>query len=160
MGATLSDYLVKLLTGIMEDRSSLDCIKNYCIIGEWNEIEKWVWRWEKQGLGYPSFAFLSVCDASDLLLCNKPLLNFLIILHGFGVWAPELSSSYWGSLEQVQLNAAGAGRHLKASLFKGLRLGLGTVARLKWLDTAQASLSPRSYSIWLAWLPYSMVGPG
>ena len=55
-----SNYFVKLLIDIMEDRWFLDCIKHCCIIGGWNEIDKWVWWWGKQSLRYPSFASWAV----------------------------------------------------------------------------------------------------
>ena len=58
--ATPSNYFLKLLIGIMEDRWFLDCIKHCCIIGGLNEIEKWVWWWGKQSLRCPSFASWAV----------------------------------------------------------------------------------------------------
>lgn len=99
----------------------------------------------------PILLHIDLCVHSwDLLLCNKPLLNFVIILPMILVFEPSL----FRDSGVAGVKGSWGWRHRNASPFQCLIRGLGSWGWLQWSWAGQESLSMQ-LPPWLAWLPYA-----
>lgn len=148
MGATQFDELVNLWAGIREDRYSVFCLKPCRTAGEWTETEEMTVSLRKaKAWNARSFACRCLCPflGSTALKQTTPKLC-CYLAHGSGVWA-QLSGFLLRDSRAGAVKGSWSWRHLNASLFQCVILGLGSLGWLKWLGTGQESLSTRLRSM-------------